>query len=52
MGTNKTNTLRFDQYRKRTDITEMITVHPVDAQFEVINKMPHVNSKFKNSYKL
>jgi len=52
LGTNKTSTLRFDQYRQRPSITSLITVNPVEAQFDSIDKMPAVNSKFKNSYKM
>ena len=44
-------TLRFDQYKDRTDITKMIHTNPHNQQFETINKLPLINSKFKNSYK-
>ena len=52
LGTNKSPALRFDQYCGKTDITAMINVHPHDKQFEPIDKLPLINSKFKNSSKV
>ena len=57
LGTNKTVTLRLDQYTQREDITKTYknskvnALDPHDQRFEMINKLPQINSKFKNSYK-
>ena len=51
LGTNKSLTLRFDQYKDRLDITKMIVpCDPHDQRFETITKLSTVNSKFKDSY--
>lgn len=52
LGTNKSNALRFDQYCDRTDITKMIPVNPHKRRFDNIEKLPMINSKFNNSFKL
>lgn len=57
MGTNKVQTLRLDQYKDREDIrktykcSKINNLDPHDARFENIDKLPLINSKFKNSYK-
>ena len=56
LGTNKTNTLRLDQYTQREEITnqyknsKVLACNPHDEQFESINKLPKINSKYRNTY--
>lgn len=55
-GTTKTNTLRLDQYTSRTDITKqyknskVLALNPHNKQFDIIDKLPKINSKYRNTY--
>ena len=56
LGTTKTSTLRLDQYTQREDITKqyknskVLVVNPHDEQFEIIDKLPKINSKYRKTY--
>ena len=52
MGTNKTSALRLDLYNNKQDITTMISVNPHESRFDNFNRLPRINSKYKNSLKL
>ena len=47
MGTNKTQTLRFDQYTSRPDLGKISGINIHDNRFDYFNNLPRIVGKYK-----